>query len=251
MQTAVTPNSQSMAQPDNAGPGRPGGGPGNGGTPPGKPGGTIMISRSEAAALTALETDDPKIAMKRAKEESGLDDNQLRKLQARARRARSAGFTLKGGTLTLAPTNHPEEAPEDQGLLRSKAPVAGEGPSKKGTTKSQSTATRTDTSTTDKKAKTSKTKEAEFEAAIARIKAEADARVTMLDEEGACQYPGGKMKRKKKIAEKGFSNDAPGTGGRFKACQDSGKSAALCASIGRKKYGGKQMGKWSAASRKG
>lgn len=120
MPSAVMPNSQSMPQPDNAGPpqaGRPGAG---NGVPAGKPGGTIMISRSEAAALTALETDDPKIAFKRAKEESGLDDNQLRKLQARARRARSGGFTLKSGTLTLAPTNHPEEAPEDQGLLRSK-----------------------------------------------------------------------------------------------------------------------------------
>lgn len=52
------------------------------------------------------------------------------------------------------------------------------------------------------------------------------------------------------FVEKGFSNDAPGSGGRFKACQASGKSAALCAYIGRRKYGGHQMAKWAAKGRK-
>ena len=39
---------------------------------------------------------------------------------------------------------------------------------------------------------------------------------------------------------------APGGGGRFENCVASGKSKALCAAIGRKKYGAKkfsQMGK--------
>jgi hypothetical protein len=42
----------------------------------------------------------------------------------------------------------------------------------------------------------------------------------------------------------------PGGGGRFQKCLDSGKSRALCASIGRKKYGAKTMAKWSAKGRK-
>ncbi len=42
----------------------------------------------------------------------------------------------------------------------------------------------------------------------------------------------------------------PGGGGRFAKMVASGKSPALAAWIGRKKYGKKKMGKWSAAGRK-
>ena len=45
-------------------------------------------------------------------------------------------------------------------------------------------------------------------------------------------------------------NAKPGSGGRFAAMVASGKSPALAAYIGRKKYGAKQMSKWSAAGRK-
>ena len=43
---------------------------------------------------------------------------------------------------------------------------------------------------------------------------------------------------------------APGGGGQFQKCLDSGKSRGLCATIGRKKYGAKKMAKFSAAGRK-
>jgi hypothetical protein len=42
----------------------------------------------------------------------------------------------------------------------------------------------------------------------------------------------------------------PGGGGRFQKCLDSGKSRALCASIGNAKYGKSKMQKWSKAGRK-
>jgi hypothetical protein len=41
-----------------------------------------------------------------------------------------------------------------------------------------------------------------------------------------------------------------GGGGRFENCVASGKSKALCASIGRKKYGKKGMAKMAAKGRK-
>lgn len=60
---------------------------------------------------------------------------------------------------------------------------------------------------------------------------------------------GGNANPKKKVSEKGFSNDPPGSGGRFAACRASGKSAALCANIGRRKYGAKRMAQWAARGR--
>lgn len=60
---------------------------------------------------------------------------------------------------------------------------------------------------------------------------------------------GGKKKRGGSGTYKGKSL-SPGGGGRFQKCLDSGKSRALCAAIGRKKYGAKTMAKWSAAGRK-
>lgn len=42
----------------------------------------------------------------------------------------------------------------------------------------------------------------------------------------------------------------PGGGGRFAKLVSQGKSPALAAWIGRKKYGKKKMSKWSAAGRK-
>jgi hypothetical protein len=186
--TMTTPNSASLPQPDMAGP--PAGGANGakpnphssgGMTPPGKPGGTIMLSRSEAAALTALETDDPKHAMKRASDESGLDVNQVRKLQARARRARSAGFTLQGGTLKLAPTNHAGDAPEDQGLLRpSTKSGKSEGDEEETTAKPKAGAkAKVKTKVTTREAlvtarrKDRAAREAEFEATIEKIKSQA------------------------------------------------------------------------------
>lgn len=47
-----------------------------------------------------------------------------------------------------------------------------------------------------------------------------------------------------------FGKSKLGSGGRFKACMASGKSAALCASIGRNAYGAKKMAKLSAHGRK-
>lgn len=41
-----------------------------------------------------------------------------------------------------------------------------------------------------------------------------------------------------------------GSGARFRACLKSGKSRALCASIGRKKFGKKRFAKLSAAGRR-
>lgn len=42
----------------------------------------------------------------------------------------------------------------------------------------------------------------------------------------------------------------PGQGGRFDNCVASGKSKALCASIGRAKYGAKKFSKMAAKGRK-
>lgn len=48
-----------------------------------------------------------------------------------------------------------------------------------------------------------------------------------------------------------FGKSKLGSGGRFKACVDSGKSKALCAYIGRKKYGNSQMAAMAAKGRRG
>lgn len=50
---------------------------------------------------------------------------------------------------------------------------------------------------------------------------------------------------------KPFSRAKAGSGGRFAACVASGKSRALCAYIGRKKFGAKGMARLSAQGRKG
>ena len=98
------PNSQGNPQPDNAG------GPGIGTLPHGKPGGEIIISRTEASALAALETElDKKRGFERARRETGLRAEQLRRLHARAEKARKDGYTLKGVNITLRPKNYPEE----------------------------------------------------------------------------------------------------------------------------------------------
>jgi hypothetical protein len=43
---------------------------------------------------------------------------------------------------------------------------------------------------------------------------------------------------------------APGGGGAFQKCLDSGKSAELCATIGRKKYGNKKMTEFANKGKK-
>ena len=48
---------------------------------------------------------------------------------------------------------------------------------------------------------------------------------------------------------KPFGTGKLGSGSRFKACLASGKSSALCAAIGKKAYGGKQMAKMAAKGR--
>lgn len=120
MPTAVPmSNSGGSAQPDNGStPATAAGGQKkSGGIPAGKAGGQITISRAESAALSAFETEPAERAMKRASAESGLTPNQIRKLKARADRARQGGFTLVGGNITLKATNHPE-ATDENGLLR-------------------------------------------------------------------------------------------------------------------------------------
>ncbi len=83
--------------------------------PYGKPGGEIVLSREEAIALTALETDEHPQSLKRASAESGLDEATVKRLQKRAEKARSQGYTLTGGNITLKPKNYePDSGP---GLL--------------------------------------------------------------------------------------------------------------------------------------
>ncbi len=107
MPQAPSPNSS--GQPEANGPGQANK------LPYGKPGGEIILSREEAMALTALETDEGPNAMKRASAESGLDSATVKRLQKRAEKARREGYTLKGGNITLKPKNYePDSGP---GLL--------------------------------------------------------------------------------------------------------------------------------------
>jgi hypothetical protein len=55
---------------------------------------------------------------------------------------------------------------------------------------------------------------------------------------------------KKPMKEKAFSSAPAGSGGRFAACEASGKSKALCAYIGRQKFGNKGMARLSAKGRR-
>ena len=86
--------------------------------PHGKPGGEIALSRAEAIALAALETDaddkNPQSKFLRASKESQLDLGQVRTLHQRAEKARQNGYTLKGGNIVLKPKNYEPEGP---GLL--------------------------------------------------------------------------------------------------------------------------------------
>lgn len=78
--------------------------------PSGKPGGEIVISRTEAAALGALETEPNKgVGYARAARDSGLSAEQIRRLSSRADHARKQGYTLKGGNIVLRPKNYDEE----------------------------------------------------------------------------------------------------------------------------------------------
>lgn len=117
MPQAPMPNSGGNPQPDNAA----GGGMGPGGfLPQGKPGGEIIISRAEAAALTAFESDeDENEGLTRARKESGLTAEQLRRLRSRAEHLRSKGYTLKSDRSIFKPKNY---EPEDKshGLIGDK-----------------------------------------------------------------------------------------------------------------------------------
>lgn len=98
------PNSGGAPQPDNAISAKP---MGAGFLPSGKPGGQLAISRREALALIAFDTeDDESAAVKRARRETALDDDQLRKLKDRADKARGKGYTLTNGTHKFMPTNY-------------------------------------------------------------------------------------------------------------------------------------------------
>jgi hypothetical protein len=78
--------------------------------------GEIMLSRAESAALAALETEPNEAhGVKRARQESGLTDSQIKILQRRAKHALSKGITLKGVGFTRKPTGGP---PEEPSLLR-------------------------------------------------------------------------------------------------------------------------------------
>ena len=78
MPATVVANSMGTPQPDNGSepivqkPGQKGQKPG---VPAGKSGGEINLSRAEAAALLVFETEDEKGSMKRAQEESGLNED--------------------------------------------------------------------------------------------------------------------------------------------------------------------------------
>lgn len=96
------PNSGGAPQPDNAGPMKAGGF-----LPSGKPGGQITISGREALALISFDTeDDESAAIQRARRETGLDDDQLRRLKSRSEKARSKGYTLSNGAHKFMPTNY-------------------------------------------------------------------------------------------------------------------------------------------------
>lgn len=96
-----TPNSGGAPQPDNAGP-KPGGY-----LPSGKPGGQITISGRESLALIAFDTEDDEArAIARARRETALDDDQLRRLKNRADKARAKGYTLTNGSHKFMPTNY-------------------------------------------------------------------------------------------------------------------------------------------------
>ena len=119
MPTAVVANSMGTPQPDNGSepivqkPGQKGQKPG---VPAGKSGGEINLSRAEAAALLVFETEDEKGSMKRAQEESGLNEDQITMLRNRADRARRAGYTLRAAQVVFKPLNHPEEQ-DQHGLI--------------------------------------------------------------------------------------------------------------------------------------
>lgn len=75
--------------------------------PSGKPGGQITISRREALALIAFDSeDDDNTAISRARRETNFDDDQLRRLKDRAEKVRSKGYTLMNGTHKFMPTNY-------------------------------------------------------------------------------------------------------------------------------------------------
>lgn len=99
-----TPNSGGAPQPENTMTAKPMGG---GYLPSGKPGGQLAISRREALGLIAFDTeDDEAAAIRRARRETGLDDDQLRRLRSRADKARTKGYTLVSGTHKFMPTNY-------------------------------------------------------------------------------------------------------------------------------------------------
>jgi hypothetical protein len=81
-----------------------------------KAGGDINISRAEAVALRAFDTDeDENRALTRARAESGLTHDQIKVLRSRADKARSGGYTLKGPGITFKPKQ--DAVGEEPGLL--------------------------------------------------------------------------------------------------------------------------------------
>lgn len=96
------PDSGGAPVQDNAG----GGGPRSGFLPSGKPGGQITISRREALALIAFDSeDDEGTAIQRARRETSFDDDQLKRLKTRAEKVRAKGYTLTNGAHKFMPTN--------------------------------------------------------------------------------------------------------------------------------------------------
>lgn len=127
MMATVVANSGGTPQPDNGdaqamtagpqAPSKPGQKTGaKPGVPAGKSGGEITLSRAEAAALLVFETEDEKGTMKRAQEESGLSEEQIKILRNRADKARRAGYTLKAAQVVFKPLNHPDEI-DQNGLI--------------------------------------------------------------------------------------------------------------------------------------
>lgn len=103
-----------MPAPNSGGAPEPNNNPRMGKSPAGAPamgGGQIKISRIEELALIALETsgDDPKEALDRAMEDSGLKREQIEALRDRADKLRRKGYTLVGAMATLKPKSGDED----------------------------------------------------------------------------------------------------------------------------------------------
>jgi hypothetical protein len=121
MPNGPVPNSDGQPPPPGAKSGRPGF------LPSGRPGGEVAISRTEAQALLALETDEH-TGHARAMRDTGMTYAQIDALKARAEAVRGKGFTLKGPGATFAAKNFDDPDAMALGLVSDKDKGAQRGP---------------------------------------------------------------------------------------------------------------------------